>query len=412
MLVGKRDANHCLIIGISAYQNIRPLPSSVTNDASSIQDLISSSSLGLYPDENVKCLIDAEANGSAIRGELVRLAEQCTTDSTVLIFYSGHGGQLASGPAAGEYLLPVDTKYNSDDELVATSISSAEFSEALRKVKARRVVVIFDCCHSGGIGQPKDIATAIMKSGLTERYYQELASGWGRVILASSRENEPSWVRPGDSNSLFTRHLLDGLKGNALASGNFVRILDLFSYLQPKVTGEQPNQHPVLKAEIETNFPIAWVENPSITQEKGEVLPSSDFVYDVFISYRRVPEDRAWVRKVLVPALKAEGLRVCLDDIDFGLGKPILLEMERAVIESRYTLAVFSPDYLESGFTELENIMAQHLTGETKKVRFIGLIYRECPLDLRFRTILSLDMQDEFEFEDNIKRIAKACREP
>jgi hypothetical protein len=29
--------------------------------------------------------------------------------------------------------------------------------------------------------------------------------------------------------------------------------------------------------------------------------------------------------------------------------------MQRAVEHSRFTLAVFSPDYLDSGFTELEN---------------------------------------------------------
>jgi hypothetical protein len=57
-----------------------------------------------------------------------------------------------------------------------------------------------------------------------------------------------------------------------------------------------------------------------------------------------------------VPRLLADGLAVCIDVDAFRLGAPLVLEMERAVQASRYTLAVLSPQYLESGFTELENV--------------------------------------------------------
>lgn len=404
-----------LTIGISAYQHIRPLPASVANDAASMHALVESNALGLYAPENILHLTDADATGAAIRAALVTLAQCSTVNSTILIYFSGHGGQISAGEHAGAYLLPVDARYGSDTELAETSISSQEFSDALRQIRARRVVVFFDCCHSGGIGQPKSLSGAVLKSGLPDLYYKELASGWGRVIIASSRENEVSWVNPGDSNSLFTRHLLEGLRGQAVGTGEFVRILDLFGYLH-KVTQAQPNQHPVLKAEIEENFPVAWIKDKAhsfIGQEPGQKTANDGFRYDVFISYRHVAADRVWVRKQLIPALEAAGLDVCLDDRDFGLGKPLILEMQRAVVESRYTLAIFSPDYLTSGFTELENIMAQHLGAETRKVRLIGVRWRDCPLDLRFRAMRMLDMGGEdFEFTDNIRQIVKACQEP
>ncbi len=129
------------------------------------------------------------------------------------------------------------------------------------------------------------------------------------------------------------------------------------------------------------------------------------YIYDIFISYRRVPEDQHWVFQTLVPALRGAGLSVCLDEDCFRLGEPLVTEMERAVLESRYTLAVFSPDYMSSGFTTLENVMVQHLGMETRSTRFIGLILRECQPDLRFRAALMLDMTDSDTFKADIERI-------
>ena len=85
------------------------------------------------------------------------------------------------------------------------------------------------------------------------------------------------------------------------------------------------------------------------------------YSYDVFVSYRHREPDMGWVRHTLVPRFEAEGLRVCLDIHCFQLGRPLVTEMARAVEESRYTLAILSPAYLESNFTELENILDDHL---------------------------------------------------
>ena len=66
------------------------------------------------------------------------------------------------------------------------------------------------------------------------------------------------------------------------------------------------------------------------------------FDYDVFVSYRHADPDGGWVRGRLVPRLRADGLAVCIDVDAFRLGAPLILEMERAVQASRYTLASHS----------------------------------------------------------------------
>jgi hypothetical protein len=122
----------------------------------------------------------------AIRQALTELAQCSNPDTSVFIYFSSHGGRLEAGPYAGEYLLPVDTWYTSDQSLAETAISGAEFTTALHAIPTRKVVVVFDCCHAGGIGQPKEVTAPKLKT-LPKSYYDALTSGRGRVILASSR---------------------------------------------------------------------------------------------------------------------------------------------------------------------------------------------------------------------------------
>ena len=78
----------------------------------------------------------------------------------------------------------------------------------------------------------------------------------------------------------------------------------------------------------------------------------TEFTYDVFISHAQA--DRAWVRGELLARLEASGLRVCIDYRDFRPGAPGVKEMERAVVNSRKTLLVLTPDYVASAWTDFE----------------------------------------------------------
>ena len=132
-----------------------------------------------YRPEAVTTLLDGDATQAGIRNGLAGLAGRSGPDSTVLIYFSGHGGRIESGPHAGEYLLPVDTTYPGDVELAGTAISGDEFTAALKAIKARKVLVIFDCCHAGGVGQPRDLIAAPVTPGFSDGYYERLRAGRG-----------------------------------------------------------------------------------------------------------------------------------------------------------------------------------------------------------------------------------------
>ncbi|MEH2163625.1 MAG: TIR domain-containing protein [Nostoc sp.] len=393
-----------LVVGIANYQKINKLPEIVLKDAQDIYNLLISPQCSGYQPEKVQLLLDTQATQVALRQALAFIAQHSQQNSTVFIYISSHGGQVEFGLHAGQYLLPVDTDCTSEASLAQTAISGTEFTEALRAIPAQKIVVIFDCCHSGGIGQPKDANAPTVKTGLPESYYDVLKQGRGRVILASSRSTEQSYVLPNAANSLFTQHLLDGFRGGAIGSGGVIRILDIFSYLQPKVTSDWANQHPILKAEIEENFPVALYLGGKAPKLLPPISVTDTYEYDVFISYRAKEGDKTWVRKTLLPYLESQGIRVCVD-FRFPLGVPLITSIERAIQKSKYTVIVLSPGYIESGYSEFENLLAQHLGLEESKYRLIPIMREECTPRLGLRILFLLDMTDDDEFETNMERL-------
>ncbi|MCP4702688.1 MAG: TIR domain-containing protein [Gammaproteobacteria bacterium] len=407
---------HALIVGIADYQHINKLPDIILGDARAVHDLLISPKHCTYPSAQVKLLLDKQATRAEICNALRALSLQCNEDSTVLLYISSHGGRITEGESADEYLLPVDVDGDSLKAFARTAISGQEFTRLLRAIPARKLVLILDCCHAGGIGQPKNMDNHVIKAGFSENYYDILKAGQGRVILASSRSTEQSYILPGAKNSLFTQHLLDGLKGGAIGSGGVIRILDLFNYLQPKVTEAQANQHPLLKAEIEENFPIALYPGGKSSAIVPAEAPLDDgYQYDVFISYRTQAEKpwsrkallpyEQWVCDTLLPALEQKGVRVAID-FRFPFGKPVIMAMEEAIQRSRYTLVVLAPAPVAGGqYTKFESLLAQHIGMKHSRYRLLPIIREACTPRLGLDILFMLDMTDDDEFTINLERL-------
>lgn len=402
---------HALVVGIAAYERVPPLPATVVCDAHDMYDLLVDPLHGGYPPGNVRILLDERATQAALRRELADLADRTDRDSTVVLYVSSHGGNIDSGPFAGAYLWPVDVDDASAESMARTSLPGDELTRALNALPARKVVVIFDCCHAAGIGQPK-AAGGAFAGGLPERYYEALAAGRGRVILASSRSNEFSWARPGDTNSVFTKHLLAGLRGGAASDDGLVRIFDLFEYLQPRVTVEERRQHPVFKAELEENFSVALCPGGP---PKASPPAAEGFRYDAYISYVDREPDATWVWSKLVPRLEEAGLRVAISGDVNEPGVARVVGVERGIRQSKRTVVVLSPAYLADQMAYFENVLAQTMGIQEGSYRLLPVkidAIAEDQLPTRLSMLTTLDLAHARRAEREFDRLVQALKGP
>jgi hypothetical protein len=402
---------YALVVGIADYQHVRKLPQ--VQDAEHVAQLLTDPAYCGYAAENVHLLLDAQATQAALRHELAGLAGRADAGSTVFIYFSGHGGRVEGGAAAGEYLLPVDAVYPSDQDLARTAVSGKEFSEALRKIPARKVVVVFDCCHAGGVGEPKDLTSLPLRPGLTDGTYADaLASGVGRVIFASSRATEVSLVPSGATYGLFTEHFLAGLRGGVASDDGYVRVFELFKYVQPRVTVANPRQHPVLKFEAEEDFALALYRGG----QKG-VVPRTDdgFRYDAYVSFADKDPDDAWVRDTLVPRLRDAGLRVALSEDVEEPGVERVVSRSEGVQQAKRTVVVLSEAYLDDSWAAFDNVLVHTLQVEERSYRLLpvkwtGLDPQRVPL--RLRSLAALDLGHPRRAGQEFQRLVKALQGP
>lgn len=111
--------------------------------------------------------------------------------------------------------------------------------------------------------------------------------------------------------------------------------------------------------------------------------------YDLFISYST--KDRDWVQAELLAPLEAARVKVCIDYRDFAPGATILGEIERGLDESRKTVLVFSPHYLRSEWTALENLILQTDSPVNRDGRFLIILKAPCELPRRLKPFIYVD---------------------
>jgi WD40 repeat protein len=133
----------------------------------------------------------------------------------------------------------------------------------------------------------------------------------------------------------------------------------------------------------------------------------AEYQYDVFISYSHT--DKEWVHGWLLPRLEAASLRVCID-FDFDVGVPSLVNMERAVDNSRRTLLVLTPAWVESEWTEFETLLTQTTDPAARRRRLLPLLLQPCQPPHRIAMLTYADFSQEEEWESQLQRVVAAVR--
>ncbi len=232
---------HALLIGIGG-QGI----GITACDATALRDLLIDRTRAAYPSAQVELLTEAGADAPAIWKAFCRLHESVSRDpeATTVVYFSGHGGRFEHPDRPTKYCL---IPHGYDPERRAqTAISGDEFTDAIRGISGRKLVVILDCCHAAGMPSIKAPGERFVKSPEVPGLSSVLEKGSGRVVIASCREGEKSYFYEGDRYSVFTGFFLEALAGKgAVRKDGFARVLDVLVYLLDQVP-TRADQHPVV----------------------------------------------------------------------------------------------------------------------------------------------------------------------
>lgn len=240
---------HALFIGVGA-----DLPNTV-DDAKALANILRDPERCAYPPDQVRVLTEDGADRGKVLTALEELVARADSELTTIVYYSGHGYFVTAGAKKEYFLLPYGHHLG---DLAGTAISDAEFAGVLGRLKAKKVLLLLDCCHAAGLDRQKAPGATLEKGPIPPQAQEVLRSGSGRVVIASSRADEVSFA--GKPYSAFTQALIEGLAGiGADEQDGYARVADLAMYTSWRVPGRtKDRQHPVLNFEKADNFPVAF----------------------------------------------------------------------------------------------------------------------------------------------------------
>src|SRR5712692_2763799 len=135
---------------------------------------------------------------------------------------------------------------------------------------------------------------------------------------------------------------------------------------------------------------------------------ADDFTYDVFLSHSS--KDKAVVRAV-AERLRADGLRVWLDDWELRPGDSIPAKIEEGLEHSRVLVLCMSAQAFGSEWAQLEAGTFRFRDPLNKERRFIPLRLDEAPIKGSLAQFLYINWRAE-EREQEYAKLLEACRPP
>lgn len=221
-----------LIIGINDYLHAAPLEIARA-DAESVAHVLTSD-LG-FLEANVIKLLDADATRAEIMKRFLAF-ESLAPDDRLLVFFAGHGITVDGQRRPMGYLVPVDGRVNDKSILIRWQ----ELTDNAEIIPAKHVLFIMDACYSGLAIQR---ATAIGE----RRFLREMLQPRSRQVITAGKTDQPvaDGGGPTGHNSIFTGHMLEGLRGKAADESGVLTASHLMDYVYRKVSSDaRSNQTP------------------------------------------------------------------------------------------------------------------------------------------------------------------------
>lgn len=220
-----------IIVGVSRFKDSTiPVLKYPAKDARDFYDFLVNK--GHFAPDHVRLLLNEQATRERIVTEIGDfLPTVVKPDDLVVFYFSSHGSPASQDPGHQNFLIAYDTK---KEHLLASGIDVNYILNMLddqsekSRVKANRVFLCFDACHSGGTVGARDIEQGANFNA------SEFKLGSGRAFLCSSSADERSWDSRRYQNGVFTHYLIEALS----SGGNMTKLGDAYNYLQKYVEDE------------------------------------------------------------------------------------------------------------------------------------------------------------------------------
>lgn len=234
-----------VVVGVARYVHM-PVLKYTDDDAYHIYAFLKSPEGGALPDEQIRVLIDDDANRANIIRTMRQVFLQADENDVVILYYSGHG-------LPGSFL-PVDFDgFNN-------KLQHQDIKDVFGETKAKHKLVLADACHSGSLLSMRAATSNTAVHTTLKKYYDAFESSkGGTALLLSSKGDEYSLEDKGLRQGIFSHYLIRGLKGEADKNKNkIVTVTELFDFVHSKVRVYTGNaQTPTMTGEFDPNMPVA-----------------------------------------------------------------------------------------------------------------------------------------------------------
>lgn len=222
------SSSRALVVGINTYRNASPLSYAV-NDAQEMREVLITDLD--FPEENIAYLVDADATKANILRAYMRFAAaDVDLDERIVVFFAGHGHTLTGIRGEIGYLVPFDADMND----LSTLIKWGELTGNSEVIRAKHMLFVMDACY-GGLA-----LTRGLQAGST-RFLKDMMLRYSRQVLTAGKADEvvADAGGPLPDHSVFTGHLLQGLRGDAASQDGVLTAAGLMSYVYGKVANDK-----------------------------------------------------------------------------------------------------------------------------------------------------------------------------
>jgi uncharacterized caspase-like protein len=268
--LGKRWA---VVIGVSDYQQRGKWGLTdlryAGKDATTMAKYLRAPDGGRF--DQVRVLIDDRATLANIRAALREELRGVQEDDLVVVYWAGHG---MPDPYDREKLYLLG--YDSDPaHMASTGYSMEEFQRDIRNLKAGRLILLADTCHSAGLSDPTQAARGEMQNHIVEGLRGVTigpapnsgppVAGSCNLIFTSCEAGEKSLesTELGGGHGVFTYFLLEAMTGDADRRDNNgnadgqVSLGEAIDYTIDKVKRfSQNRQHPDTAGRFDRSMPM------------------------------------------------------------------------------------------------------------------------------------------------------------